>query len=189
MLTRMLTVLAVSIAGWVLLAQQEQETLTAPKANDVKQLDDAGFSLEMEIPVKAKASVVYHAFTTEIDQWWNGAHTFSTNAGNLSFDVEKGGGLYESMPGGGFVRHLQLVTLIPNRIIRLEGGLGPLQEYGVHGAMTIVFAPNETGCSIKLKYNVGGNLPGGAKAFQQWAPPVAKVIREQMERLQAHCEG
>ena len=43
--------------------------------------------------------------------------------------------MYEKLPDGGFVRHLQIVYYQPGKSLRLTGGLGPLQELGVHGSL------------------------------------------------------
>lgn len=190
MVNRSLVLMSVSVSGFLFvnLAPQDDQPNTEA-SNGVVETSASGFSLSLDVPVNAAPSTTYVCFVKNVGQWWDPDHTHSSDAAKLSFDTTRDGGLIEALPGGGFVRHLQLVTLIPGELIRLEGGLGPLQEHGVHGAMTIQFNSVDKGTVIKLDYNVGGHMPNGKVTFQQWAPIVAQVIRQQLKRLKTHCEA
>jgi hypothetical protein len=63
--------------------------------------------------------------------------------------------------------------------LRLEGGLGPLQEIGAHGAMTVAFEGDGPSTKVTLTYAVGGYAPNGLGAL---APIVDGVIGAQMLR-------
>ena len=47
-----------------------------------------------------------------------------------------GGCFCEAFPDGGGVEHLRVVHVAPDRMLRLSGGLGPLQAFGVAGSLT-----------------------------------------------------
>lgn len=190
MITRSPVLIFVSVSGFLLVNLTAQDDKPETKANNgVVESSNTGFSLSLDVPVGTAPSTTYECFVKNVGQWWDPDHTYSSDAANLSFDTTVDGGLTEVLPGGGFVRHLQLVNLMPGELIRLEGGLGPLQEHGVHGSMTIQFESVEEGTIIQLSYNVGGHMPNGKVTFQQWAPIVAQVIRQQLERLKIYCEA
>ncbi len=147
-----------------------------------------GFQIRMTIPCKAKPDVVYDSFVNDVGEWWDKSHTYTQDATNLSIEPKPNGWFIEKLPNGGFVRHFEIVYLAPSKTIRLEGGMGPLQEQGVAGSMTINFKPAGDGTDIDLTYNVGGFMPGGEAKMKQWSEPVKMVITQQMERLSAFAE-
>ena len=81
---------------------------------------------------------------------------------------------------------MEVVYAAPGKLIRLHGGLGPLQEQAVQGAMSVSFKETEGSTTLTVTYNVGGYVPGGLKA---WASIVDGVIAEQFDRLQQRIEG
>ena len=76
---------------------------------------------------------------------------------------------------------MTVVYADPGKLLRLTGGLGPLQELAVSGMMTWAFtqqAGNKT--TITFTYAVGGYAPGGLAAL---APFVDMVLGTQVARL------
>ena len=155
---------------------------------DVVSVHENGFQLTISVPVQALPKAVYNNFINHVDKWWDKAHTHSGDSANLSFDNRPGGQLLEKLPEGGFVRHFEIVYLKPQSTIRLRGAMGPLQEHGVTGAMTIQFLPIENGTNVNVTYNVGGYIPGGLKTMKAWSPAVNQVITEQFQRLRDYSE-
>ena len=152
---------------------------------EVTSSDQAGFSLKHTVQVRTTADKSWQAFT-EIGSWWSPAHTWSGDAKNMSLNVKPGGYFLEKLPDGGFVRHMEVVYAAPGKLIRLHGGLGPLQEQAVHGAMSVTFNESEGATTINITYNVGGYVPGG---LNPWASIVDGVITEQFDRLRQRIEG
>ncbi|NIJ19472.1 uncharacterized protein YndB with AHSA1/START domain [Sphingomonas naasensis] len=113
--------------------------------------------------------------------WWDGAHSYSGNAANLSLDARPGGCWCEKTPGGG-VEHMRIVYLAANDTLRMTGGLGPLQAMPVAGVMTITLKPAGAGTTLTLDYAVAG--PGLASL----AAPVDQVLGVQWTRLKAAAE-
>ena len=71
-------------------------------------------------------------------------------------------------------------------MLRLAGGLGPLQEHALNGSMTFLLESADDHTTITLTYRVGGFLPSGLEA---WAPAVDGVLALQLERLRRHLAG
>jgi uncharacterized protein YndB with AHSA1/START domain len=158
--------------------------LPATAAAEVQAASLGGFSLRIENLSKAAPELAYEAFT-QIQRWWNPAHTYSGKAENLSLDVAPGGAFLEKLDNGGFVRHLEVVYAQPGREIRLLGGLGPLQPMGLHGALSIQFEPAGDGSRIIMIYNVAGFSQAGLEGL---APIVDSVQAEQMQRHAAYAD-
>jgi len=71
----------------------------------------------------------------------------------------------------------------PGKSLRLQGGLGPLQEMAVNGTMTFNMSAAENGTTrLTYRYIVGGYVPGGLEFI---AGPVDQVQLRQLQRLQA----
>ena len=75
---------------------------------------------------------------------------------------------------------MTVVYVDPGKMLRMEGGMGPLQMFAVTGSMTFVITPGKDSSKISLQYTVGGYIPAGA---QKWAPLVDRLLGEQFRRL------
>lgn len=155
--------------------------LAAPAAADVKSAAPGGFEVESKAMVAATPAQTYAALA-RIGEWWNGEHTYSGSAANLRLDATAGGCLCEAIPqGNGSIEHMRVVYAQPGATLRLQGGLGPLQQYAAAGTLTWSLKPAANGTAITQTYVVGGYIPGGADKL---APLVDKVLAEQLGRLQ-----
>lgn len=144
-----------------------------------------GFRIQLTETTPATPQRVYDAIVGEIGQWWSSDHTFSGDAANLYFEAKPGGIFGERLAEGGFVRHLEVVFLQPHKRIGLSGGLGPLQELGVQGTLTILLDVVEGQTRIRWNYHVTGYLADG---LDKLAPIVDRVLGEQLSRLVAHLK-
>jgi uncharacterized protein YndB with AHSA1/START domain len=156
----------------------------APARAEVVAATDAHFVVKEAVTIAATPTAVWYALTAEIGQWWSPDHTWSGNAANLSIDPRPGGCFCEMLPDGG-VRHMQVVYVKPPELLRLEGGLGPLQEQSLTGMMTWRLAPVGEGCALEVVYRVAGVVDGG---LTTWAPLVDSVLGLQVGRLQRFIE-
>jgi hypothetical protein len=147
---------------------------------EVIQSGDHGFSVTHSISTGAEPFVAYRTMTSHIDQWWNGAHSWSNDAANLYMDIELGGCFCERLPSGGRVEHLRIIYLSPGNEIRFDGALGPLQQMAVQGRMIWKIEATAEGSRISFTYHVHGFLQDG---FAGLAPAVDGVIGEQLTRL------
>ena len=70
-------------------------------------------------------------------------------------------------------------------LLRLGGGLGPLQGIASAGSMTIQLSAANGGTKLDLTYSVAGYVPAG---MNTWAAPVDSVLTEQLTRLKNDVE-
>ena len=143
-----------------------------------------GFLVRHDVAVAAPPQKVYDALM-QVGAWWSPQHTYSGDAKNLAIDARPGGCFCERLPEGG-VEHMRVVQVRPGQLLRLGGGLGPLQGSGVAGAMTWRMTAAEGGSRLELVYSVGGFIAGG---FADIAPAVERVLGEQVDRLKRYAES
>ena len=144
-----------------------------------------GFSLTNKIEVSVSPQAAYTHIVSDIALWWDPAHTFSGDSGNLTLVDQPNGCFCETLPSGG-VRHGTVVYAAPGKHLRLTGGLGPLQAMAVVGTMTYNLDRNEETTTVTMEYRVAGYHPGG---LDKLAPAVDAVLKGQLLRLEKHIEG
>ena len=142
-----------------------------------------GFTVRVTVDVAAPAARVYQTLTERIGSWWDASHTFSGNAANLSIDARPGGCFCERLPGGGGVQHLTVIHADPGKLLRMSGGLGPLQDLAVTGVMSWKLTETSGRTAIEVTYKVGGYAPGGNGGVGALAAPVDGVLSAQVRRL------
>ena len=157
-----------------------------PARADVVERAAHGFTVRTVIAIDAPADRVFDALTREVGAWWDKEHTYSGDAANLSLSATPGGCFCEVLPQGGGVQHARVIHVIPGRLLRLSGALGPLQEAAVTGTWTWQFAAGQQGgTTATVTYTVAGYSPGGLEAL---AGPVDLVVGAQVRRLKAFVE-
>ena len=152
---------------------------------DVADSSAAGFTIKISIPIAAQPADAYRNLIRNVGDWWDSNHTFSGDAHNLSIEEKSMGCFCEKLPGGGAVRHLELVNFSPGQTLVFSGALGPLQSLAATGTMTIHFAPADAGTKLTVVYSVLGYQPAGMAA---WAAPVDTMLTEQFTRLKNYAE-
>ena len=150
----------------------------------VAESDAAHFKLAYTLAVPATPARAYAA-TVDVAHWWSSDHTYSGDAKNLNLRAQAGGCWCEKLPGGG-VTHMTVLAALPGRLLRLGGGLGPLQSGALNGTLTFEFAAKDSGTEIKVSYSVAGWFDGG---LDKAAPGVDKVLGDQLERLRGTLEA
>lgn len=156
--------------------------LAAPAlaAAEVKSSSPAGFEVESKATVAAAPAEVY-ARLGRVGDWWSSAHTYSGKAANMSLALKAGGCFCEVMPeGGGTIEHGRVIYAMPGATLRLQGGLGPLQQEAAVGTLTWSLKAVPGGTEVTQSYVVGGYVRGGADKF---APIVDQVLAEQLAGL------
>lgn len=145
-----------------------------------------GFTSVHDVTIKASPDRVFTAMTSEVSKWWDPDHSYSGDAGNLSMQLEAGGCFCERLADGGIVEHLRVVFVRPGSLLRLSGGLGPLQTMGAAGSMEFrLEARGEGETLLKYKYVVGGYYADGLNSV---AEPVDQVQLGQLLRLKRYVE-
>jgi uncharacterized protein YndB with AHSA1/START domain len=159
--------------------------LAAPAQGSVDDVGATGFAITETANIAAPPDRVY-AVMIEPSRWWSSNHTYSHDAANLTLDAKAGGCWCETVPGGGSVQHLVVVSAMPGSVLRLRGALGPLQAMAVDGAMTLGVRAANGGTHFTMTYAVGGYSKDG---FAKLAEAVDAVLGEQTARLQHYLEN
>ena len=160
-------------------------TLAAvPARADLTQLSAQGFVAGFRDEIKAGPDEAWKAIV-QPQRWWSDAHTWSGSAAHLSLDARAGGCWCERWGDGASAQHAQVAMLLPGRLIRLRGGLGPLQGLPVEGVLEIATGSQDGKTFLRLSYRVGGPPDAGLEAL---APAVERVLGEQYRRLKALIE-
>lgn len=129
---------------------------------------------------------------TKPGEWWNSQHSWSGDAKNMTLTPQGGGCFCERIPVGdsgnasameGSARHAEVLQAFPMKVLRMSGGLGPLQGEPVSGILTITLKEVPGGTRLMWEYNVGGPM---RYKIAEIAPAVDGVMSEQLKRLQAH---
>lgn len=169
--------LRLALAGLAMLGRGEAR-------GDVLEATPAGFAVKNTVTIAGTPSNVYGALG-RVGSWWDPEHTYSGDAANLSIDLRPGGCFCERLVPEGGVQHSMVVLVIPNKTVRLSGGLGPLQEAGISGSLTFTLAERIGGTETTMSYSVGGYRQGGLEAL---APVVDSVLGGQLRRLKSFVE-
>ena len=97
----------------------------------------------------------------------------------------KAGGCFCEVSGDKSAEHMRISFVEPQKLLRMTGGLGPLQGMGMYGSMDWKFSEESGVTTVILKYKVSGYSPDG---FEQLAPIVAKVQGLQLEGLKTFLD-
>lgn len=155
-------------------------------SGEVVVASESSFTVRNTFRVSAKAEKVFEALVDDVDQWWDPAHTWSGESKRLSIEAKAGGCFCEELEDGGSVQHLEVIYVDKGKLLRMKGGLGPLQEMAVAGVLTFLFTDTGAGTEIVLEYRVSGH---GSAGLDSLAPDVDSILKAQLARLGAHVEG
>lgn len=162
-----------------------------PGTAEVVSTSEQGFVTRDTASVAASPLETWLALIKPED-WWNDQHSWSGDASNMRLTPQAGGCFCETIPGDdseegyamdGSAQHAIVVQSFPLRVLRLRGGLGPLQGEPATGILTITLKEVEGGTRVLWEYNVGGPM-----RFEvgQISGAVDAVMSEQLRGLQAH---
>jgi uncharacterized protein YndB with AHSA1/START domain len=143
----------------------------------------SGFTIENTVEVPADAMTAWKALVDDVGVWWPRDHTWWGEASELTIEPHAGGCFCERN-GAQQAQHMQVAFVDPGKLIRLTGGLGPLQGMGVHGVLEFRLSPGANGgTTITLFYRAGGYTPDDLARF---TPVVDQVQAQQLGGLAAH---
>ena len=161
---------------------------SAPVAAEVVSTSDHGFITKDVSTIAASPREVWLALIKP-GEWWNDGHTWSGDASNMSLVPSAGGCFCEKIPGEGDIpldgsaRHAVVVQAVPDKALRLRGGLGPLQAVPAEGVLTISLEEVKGGTQVTWEYNVGG--PMGFQ-IEEISKAVDGVMSQQLQGLTKH---
>lgn len=153
--------------------------LAASAQAEVRQAAADSFFLAYSEPVSAPPAKAYAAVTA-VPMWWNGEHTWSGQASNLSLKAEAGGCFCERWSGGS-AEHGRVVMAMPEHLLRIETALGPLQELALKGILSFWIRAEDDGTArLDVEYRVNG---AGSSGLDALAPQVDEILGMQVARL------
>jgi hypothetical protein len=145
--------------------------VAAPAQAAIKDAQLDGFTLENAEWVPVAPQAAYTALVKEVGRWWPADHTWWGDASKLVI-TDKAGGCFCEINGAQQAWHMTVTFTDPGKLLRMTGGLGPLQGMGLDGALEWRFVEENGGTRITLWYRVGGYTPDDMSKF---APVVDKV--------------
>ena len=163
-------------------------TMSAPAAAEVVATSESGFVTRDESQIAATPREVWTALIKP-GEWWNDSHTWSGDASNMTLVPSAGGCFCEKIPGEGDIpldgsaQHAVVVQVVPDKAMRLRGGLGPLQAVPAEGVLTISLEEIDGGTKVTWEYNVGGEM---GLEINMISKAVDGVMSEQLQRLTEH---
>ena len=146
----------------------------------------SGFTIKITTDIQAPPTEVYRKFVQNIGDWWNSAHSWSGDAHNLTIDPKPMGCFCEKLPNGGGVKHMEVVTAMPGKLLVMKGELGPMQAMAAAGSMQVQFNAVDGGTKLVLVYAVAGYTEGGMGAI---APKVDGMLQDQLTRFKSYIEN
>lgn len=140
-----------------------------------------GFTVENSRVVPVDAAQAYRALVDQVDAWWPKDHSWWGKHAKFSIDA-RAGGCFCEIGAERQARHMEVVFVDPPNLLRMTGGLGPLQGMGLGGVLEFRFAPAEGGTQITMWYRAGGYAPEDLSTL---APVVDRVQALQLGGLAA----
>lgn len=134
-----------------------------------------GFVMENTVTIAKPVEQSWQHFIQDIDQWWPKDHTWWGKKSTLSLDNFAGGCFCErtSQELGNSAEHMRVTFVDKHKLLRMTGGLGPLQGMGIYGALDWRFEALENGgTQLTMRYQANGYNPDN---YQEFIPIVDKV--------------
>jgi hypothetical protein len=137
-----------------------------------------GFLIENSAVVPVDAATAWKALVDDVDKWWPSDHTWFGRSEHLRIDA-RAGGCFCEIDGERQVLHMTIAFVHPRQLLRMLGGLGPLQGMGMYGALDWKFDAAERGTRITLRYQAAGYAPD----LDRLLPVVDQVQAQQLDGL------
>ena len=164
--------------------------LASPAYAEVKTSSDTGFNIIHIATVQGSTDEIWKRLVAPKD-WWNKSHSWSGSTDGFYIDAQANGCFCELFqekgPDGklktvGSVEHMRVIFSQPGKVLRMQGGLGPLQSEAVTGTLTVAMEPSKDGLETKISFSyvVGGYM---RYKVSEIAPAVDNVLGDQFRRL------
>jgi uncharacterized protein YndB with AHSA1/START domain len=153
-----------------------------PAAAEVLDVRATGFTIDNSYVVPADPAKTWSALVNDVGKWWPKDHTWFGKSENLHIDA-RAGGCFCEIDGARQAQHMIVSYVDPGRMLRMSGGLGPLQGMGLYGALDWILEPANGGTRISLHYVVGGYTTND---LTQIAPIVDQVQNLQLGALASY---
>lgn len=152
----------------------------APASAEVIARTADSFTLSYDVNIETTPGDVVLALES-VGSWWDGAHTYSGDAANMSLSLKPGGCFCEALPDGKTFEHGRTV-LVDDDQLRLFAPLGPLNGRATRADLTFSWPETLRGTTLTMTFVVEG---AGLGAF---ADAVDGVMSGQFARLARFIE-
>ena len=132
------------------------------------------FEVVHAIDVAAPVETAWQALARP-GKWWPKAHTWTGDASKLSLELTAGGCFCERW-GDGSAAHGRVLMVRKHELVRLDAPLGPLQEMGLDGLLTVTLEAAGERTKAIVTFRVRGDA---SQELDKLAPVVDKVVGEQ----------
>jgi uncharacterized protein YndB with AHSA1/START domain len=130
----------------------------------IRDASPSGFTIENSVVVPVDAATAWQALVINVDSWWPKDHTWWGADSKLTIDA-RAGGCFCEIRNDRQAQHMQVVFVDPPKLLRMTGGLGPLQGMGLSGVLEWRVAAITNGTRITLWYRAGGYTPDDLGKF------------------------
>ena len=152
-----------------------------PVAAEVVARNADAFTLRYSVTMETSAGDVVLAIGS-IGEWWDGAHTYSGEASNLSIGLDPGACFCERLADGAVFEHGRVVALDDDHLL-LDAPLGPLKPRATRADLTFSWPDaGTTGVAVTLTFRVEGEGLGAM------ADRVDTVMQGQFNRFTRYVE-
>lgn len=152
-----------------------------PAAAEIVSRSENAFTLRFEGQTRLGPAGVADAFS-EVDLWWDPAHSYTGNAANLSLDLTPAGCWCEAMPDGALFDHGRVISAVYGEI-RLHAPFGPLREMATRADLIVTWPLVDGVVTPTWTFTVEGPGVGAL------AEPVDGVIGGGFARWIAHMDA
>jgi uncharacterized protein YndB with AHSA1/START domain len=146
---------------------------------EVTAVSPTSFTSNFRTEMASPQAAVWQAIT-QLPQWWSDQHTWSGKAANMVLELTAGGCWCERWGDGRSALHGQVVWLQPGTVVRMNAALGPLQELGATGVLTMITSTTDGKTFLRMTYRVSAAPEAG---LEKLAPAVDGVMADQWQRL------
>lgn len=142
------------------------------------------FVLRHTIPLTGSGERAWRA-VADVGRWWDGAHTYSGDAANMSIQLEPGGCFCEANVNGGVFEHGRVIEADPGTGVRLNAPLGPLKGRATQSDLSIGWGGADRDPELVMSYVVRGP---GLGAFADGVDGVMTIQFDRLVRFIQHGE-
>ncbi len=147
---------------------------------EVKSATPESMLIEHRFTIAAPAARVWEMLLHP-ERWWPADHSWSGKRENFNIDPVAGGCFCERWDGNA-VEHGRIVMLMPEKLLRLDAALGPLQELAISGVINVALEEKDGATTMVVTHRVSGDATHKLDAF---APVVDQVNGLQFGNLAA----
>ena len=139
--------------------------------------------IENQVLINAPPTVVWKAFTQEIQNWWNPQFNAFSNS-QINLELRTGGRLYESNAAGAENLWFTITSFQPDHFIEFIGYLKPQYGGPATDMLKLTFVPYQNNATaVRIDDYLYGPVAASAKDFlgQGWLMIISAGLKAYVE--------